>query len=126
MNGINQILKSTCALGVLAFLAQPALAMTCAEYSQLDEAAQQEAFETRGGRENLREAATGSDEGEKTTDANTDGELGDPDDDIGGRAAARAAATGSDEEIMVVLKEECEANPDMQFDDIFEDPETRG
>ena len=47
--------------------------------------------------------------------------LGDPDDDIGGRAAARAAATGSDEELMVVLKEECEANPDMDMAGMFQD-----
>ena len=36
-------------------------------------------------------------------------------------AAARAAATGSDEELMTVLMEECEANPDMDMATMFQD-----
>ncbi|MFN3210507.1 MAG: hypothetical protein ACE369_16190 [Roseovarius sp.] len=117
------LIKSTSVLGLFALLSQPALAMTCAEYSEMDEAGQMEAFETMGGRENLREEAVGADEGADTDASSASNELGDPDDDIGGRAAARAAATGSDEELMVVLMEECEGNPEMDMADMFQSEE---
>ena len=115
------ILKSTSILGLVFALSTPAYAMTCAEYNEMDEAGQMEAFEGMGGREMLRDEAVGADEGAETDAASATNELGDPDDDIGGRAAARAAATGSDEELMVVLKEECDANPDMDMAGMFQD-----
>ncbi|MEL7256279.1 MAG: hypothetical protein AAFN80_00340 [Pseudomonadota bacterium] len=113
-------LKSASILGFLIAFSQPAFAMTCKEFSEMDESAQKEAFEVMGGRENLREEASGADEDEKTYTTGETNELGDPDSDVGGRAAARAAATGSDEDLMVVLKEECDANPEMNFDAMFE------
>lgn len=117
----KNFLKSASILGLLITVSQPAFAMTCKEFNELDEAGQKEALETMGGRENLREKARGADEGEKTYTTAETKELGDPDDDLGGRAAARAAATGSDEELLVVLREECEANPEMSLDVMFKD-----
>ncbi len=118
-------LKTTSILGLVVAMAQPAMAMTCAEYNDMDEAAQMDAVTSMGGREKLREHARGADEGEQTQTTSATKEIGDPGDDNGGRAAARAAATGSDEELMVVFKEECENNPDMMFDDMFEQPQTK-
>lgn len=117
----NTFLKTTSVLGLFIALSQPAYAVTCAEFSEMDDAGQMEAFETMGGRENIRDEAVGADEGADTDASSATDELGDPDDDIGGRAAARAAATGSDEELMVVLKEECENNPEMDMADMFRD-----
>jgi len=114
-------LKSTSVLGLVVALSQPAFAMTCVEYNKMDEAGQMEAFEGMGGREKLRDEAVGADEDAQADAASGTNELGDPDDDIGGRAAARAKATGSDEELMVVLREECEANPDMDLTSMFRD-----
>ncbi|KRS10488.1 hypothetical protein XM53_20995 [Roseovarius atlanticus] len=114
-------LKSTSVLGLVVALSTPAYAMTCAEYSAMDSAGQTEAFEGMGGREMLRDEAVGADENADTDAASATNELGDPDDDVGGRAAARAAATGSDEELMTVLMEECEANPDMDMATMFQD-----
>lgn len=125
MTGNKTLLKSTSVLGLVFALAQPASAMTCVEYNQLDAGAQKEAFETMGGRENLREEAVGADEGEKAEELSETNELGDPDAQNGGRAAARAAATGSDEELMVVLKEECSTYPDMSFDAMFKESEAK-
>ncbi|MGK7652779.1 hypothetical protein ACSQ76_10295 [Roseovarius sp. B08] len=115
------LLKSTSVLGLVVALSQPAYAVTCAEYNEMDSAGQMEAFEGFGGREMLRDEAVGADENAETDAASATNELGDPDDDVGGRAAARAMATGSDEELMVVLMEECEANPEMDMADMFQD-----
>ena len=114
-------LKTSSVLGLVVALSQPAYAMQCAEFSEMDEAGQMEALETMGGRENIRDEAVGADEGADTDSSSATTELGDPDADNGGRAAARAAATGSDEELMVVLREECAANPDMDMAGMFRD-----
>lgn len=117
----STFLKTSSVLGLVVALSQPAYAMQCAEFNEMDEAGQMEALETMGGRENIRDEAVGADEGADTDSSSATGELGDPDDDNGGRAAARAAATGSDEELMVVLREECANNPEMDMAGMFRD-----
>ncbi|QFT80740.1 hypothetical protein FIU89_08980 [Roseovarius sp. THAF27] len=117
----STFLKTSSVLGLVVALSQPAYAMRCAEFNEMDEAGQMEALETMGGRENIREEAVGADEGADTDSSSATAELGDPDADNGGRAAARAAATGSDEELMVVLREECASNPEMDMAGMFRD-----
>lgn len=117
----STFLKTSSVLGLVIALSQPAYAMRCVEFIEMDEAGQMEALEAMGGRENARDEAVGADEGAGTDASSDTVELGDPDDENGGRAAARAAAVGSDEELMVVLREECENNPEMDMADLFRD-----
>lgn len=112
----NRFIKPLAAIGTVTALAQPAMAMTCVEFSDLDMTEQQKVIDSMGGREQAREEARGDDppvEPEGTVEIDPV----DKDDTLAGREAAREAGRGA--EVIVRVLNDCVKEPDGNLDDII-------
>ncbi|MEO3415461.1 hypothetical protein AAFO92_12465 [Roseovarius sp. CAU 1744] len=108
------------AVGMAAFLAQPLAAMTCAEFSELDEDAQMQAAVDmdKHARDAVREdtpLAEGSEGADDTVVVETD----DASDSAAPRDETRAEDRGA--EMIEVIRRGCDADPEAMVDDLVKD-----
>ncbi len=117
---MTRILTTTAILGVAAAFAQPAAAMTCEEFMELEEVEQVEAIEEMGGRAARMEEARGDDEMADSDDIEAEME---EDHVEGGRADKMEEVRGDDPDVAQIIKA-CEENPEADVMDIL--PEAAG
>ena len=120
MTSKSFFLKSVSVLGLAGVLSQPALAMTCVEFSELDEETQMQMLEEMdaemGGREAARDEGRGADEG-VDTDASFEVSTEDKADAEGGQEAQHEAGRGA--ELIATVKQGCEENPESDVESLI-------
>ncbi|QYX56656.1 hypothetical protein K1T73_16725 [Roseovarius sp. SCSIO 43702] len=119
----NFMLKTVSVAGLTAAMAMPAAAMTCAEFDAMSPDEQLGVMYDMGGRMAARDMARGDDADMGGDDAATvDTESAD--NVAGGEEERAQMARGSD--VVVKMREMCEADPEANLDDIMNSKEMRG
>jgi hypothetical protein len=112
---MTRILTTTAILGVAAAFAQPAAAMTCEEFMELEEVEQVEVIEEMGGRGEMRDEARGDDEMADADDIEAEMEEEHVE---GGREEQREEGRGDDPDMAQIIKA-CEEDPEADLENVM-------